>query len=201
MIAAGCQAGRLRRANYGADQEPYIRPDLPAEAIAVGGQVAYRVILVGDTGEPLADDPILAAIGQWAVPPERAAVVLLGDNLYPSGLTADDRARGEAILRQQLAATSALRIFVPGNHDWGSAAQDWTGARVVAQQQFVLAWPEGEVDFLPRDGCAGPAVRELLPPRDGLARGVAVVAIDWMPWFSPVADTSELPGRGFRGAD
>ena len=197
VIAAGCQAGRLRGENYGADEKPYIRPDLLAAAVTVGGQVAYRVILVGDTGEPIASDPTLAAIGQWAVPPERAAVVLLGDNLYPSGLTADDRARGEAILRQQLAATAALRIFVPGNHDWGSAAQDWTGAHVVEQQEFVLAWPEGEVDFLPRDGCTGPAVRELLPPGDGLKRGIAVVAIDWMPWFSPVADTSQCPDGDF----
>ena len=195
VVVAGCQAGRLRGENYGAGQEPYIRPDLPAAAVS--GQVAYRVVLVGDTGEPIAGDPTLAAIGQWAVPPERAAVVLLGDNLYPSGLTADDRARGEAILRQQLAATSALRIFVPGNHDWGSAAQDWTGTRVVAQQEFVLAWPEGEVDFLPRDGCAGPAVRELLPPGDGLKRGIAVVAIDWMPWFSPVADNRQCPDGDF----
>ena len=196
-VVAGCQAGRLPGANYGAGEEPYIRPDLPAEAVAVGGQVAYRVILVGDTGEPLAGDPTLAAIGRWAVPRERAAVVLLGDNLYPSGLAADDRARGEAILRQQLAATSALRIFVPGNHDWGSSPQDWTGARVVAQQEFVLAWPEGDVDFLPRDGCAGPAVRELLKPMDGLERGIAVVAIDWMPWFSSVADTSRCPDGDF----
>lgn len=194
VVVAGCQAGRLRGDNYGADQAPYIRPDLPA---AVSGEVAYRVILAGDTGEPLAGDPVLAAIGQWAVPPERAAVVLLGDNVYPSGLTAADRMRGEAILRQQLAATSALRIFVPGNHDWGSAVQDWTGERIVAQQQFVLAWPEGEVDFLPRNGCAGPAVRELLPPQEGLTRGIAVVAIDWMPWLSPVADTSECPDGDF----
>ena len=197
VVVAGCRTGRLRGENYGADDEPYIRRDVPSDAIATGGRVAYRVILVGDTGEPVPDDPTLAAIGRWAAPQERAAVVLLGDNLYPSGLAADDRARGEAILRQQLAATSALRIFVPGNHDWGSSPQDWTGAHVVAQQEFVLAWPEGDVDFLPRDGCAGPAVRELLKPGDGLEQGVAVVAIDWMPWFSPVADTSRCPDGDF----
>ena len=55
-----------------------------------GDRVAYRVILVGDTGEPMQGDPTLAAIGRWAVPQERAAVVLLGDNLYPDGLAADD---------------------------------------------------------------------------------------------------------------
>ena len=197
VVVAGCRAGRLQGENYGADDEPYIRRDVPSDALAVGGQVAYRVILVGDTGEPVPDDPTLAAIGRWAVPQERAAVVLLGDNLYPSGLAADDRPRGEAILRQQLATTSALRLFVPGNHDWGSSPQDWTGAHVVAQQEFVLAWPEGNVDFLPRDGCAGPAVRELLKPGDGLEQGVAVVAIDWMPWFSPVADTSRCPDGDF----
>ena len=197
VVVASCQAGRLRGENYGADDEPYIRRDVPSDAIATGDRVAYRVILVGDTGEPMPGDPTLAAIGRWAVPQERAAVVLLGDNLYPDGLAADDRARGEAILRQQLAATSALRIFVPGNHDWGPSPQDWTGAHVVAQQEFVLAWPEGNVDFLPRDGCAGPAVRELLKPGDGLDQGIAVVAIDWMPWFSPVADTSQCPDGDF----
>ena len=197
VVVAGCQAGRLRGENYGGDDEPYIRRDVPSDALAGGRQVAYRVILVGDTGEPVADDPTLAAIGRWAAPQERAAVVLLGDNLYPDGLAADDRARGEAILRQQLAATSTLRIFVPGNHDWGPSPQDWTGAHVVAQQEFVLAWPEGDVDFLPRNGCAGPAVRELLKPGDGLEQGIAVVAIDWMPWFSPVADTSRCPDGDF----
>ena len=197
VVVAGCRAGRLQGENYGADDEPYIRRDVPSDALATGGRVAYRVILVGDTGEPVPDDPTLAAIGRWAVPQERAAVVLLGDNLYPSGLAADDRPRGEAILRQQLAATSALRIFVSGNHDWGSSPQDWTGAHVVAQQEFVLAWPEGNVDFLPRDGCAGPAVRELLKPGDGLEQGVAVVAIDWMPWFSPVADIGKCPDGDF----
>ena len=201
VIAAGCRAGHLRGENYDASAEPYIRRDVPPEAIAVGAtdtaRIAYRVILVGDTGEPVPGDPTLAAIGRWAVPQERTAVVLLGDNLYPSGLAADDRPRGEAILRQQFAATSALRIFVPGNHDWGSSPRDWTGARVVAQQEFVLAWPEGGVDFLPRDGCAGPAVRELLKPGDGLERGVAVVAIDWMPWFSSVADNGRCPKGDF----
>ena len=197
VVVAGCRAGHLRGENYGADDEPYIRRDVPSDAVTTGDRVAYRVILVGDTGEPVPGDPTLAAIGHWAVPQERAAVVLLGDNLYPDGLAADDRARGEAILRQQLAATSTLRIFVPGNHDWGPSPQDWTGAHVVAQQEFVLAWPEGDVDFLPRNGCAGPAVRELLKPGDGLEQGIAVVAIDWMPWFSSVADTSRCPDGDF----
>ena len=197
LVVAGCRAGHLRGENYGADDEPYIRRDVQSDAITTGDRVAYRVILVGDAGEPVPDDPTLAAIGRWAVPQERAAVVLLGDNLYPDGLAADDRTRGEAILRQQFAATSALRIFVPGNHDWGPSPQDWTGAHVVAQQEFVLAWPEGDVDFLPRNGCAGPAVRELLKPGDGLEQGIAVVAIDWMPWFSSVADTSRCPDGDF----
>ncbi len=201
VVLAGCQAGRLRGENYDAGEAPYIRWDGPAETFAVGAadtaRIAYRVILTGDTGEPVPEDPTLAAIGRWAVPEDRAAVVLLGDNLYPSGLEADDRARGEAILRQQLAATSALRIFVPGNHDWGSSPRDWTGERVIAQQEFVLTRPEGNVDFQPRDGCPGPAVRELLRPGDGMERGIAVVAIDWMPWFSTVADLSRCPPGDF----
>ena len=195
VVLAGCHAGRLRGENYAADGDPFIRWNAPADTIGVIGpadttRVAYRVILAGDTGEPVPEDPTLAAIGRWAVPPERAAVVLLGDNLYPSGLEEDNRAWGESVLRQQLEATSALRIFVPGNHDWGSSPRDWTGERVIAQQEFVLDWPGGDVDFLPRDGCPGPAVRELLRPGEQMERGIAVVAIDWLPWFSEVYDRS-----------
>ncbi|MDE2846557.1 MAG: metallophosphoesterase [Gemmatimonadota bacterium] len=195
VFLAGCHAGRLRGENYDADGGPFIRWAAPAEAIGVAGpadtvRVAYRVILAGDTGEPVPEDPTLAAIGRWAVPPDRAAVVLLGDNLYPSGLEEDNRAWGESVLRQQLEATSALRIFLPGNHDWGSSPRDWTGERVIAQQEFVLAWPAGDVDFLPRDGCPGPAVRELLRPGEQMERGIAIVAIDWLPWFSDVVDAS-----------
>ena len=204
VLLAGCRSGRLLGENYDADGDPFIRRAAwvaSAENSAAGSadtsRVAYRVVLVGDTGEPVGEDPTLAAVGRWAVPRDRAAVVLLGDNLYPSGLEEGDRARGEAILRQQLEATSALRIFVPGNHDWGSSPGDWAVDRVVAQQEFVLAWPEGDVDFLPRDGCPGPSVRELLRPGDGMERGIAVVAIDWMPWFSTVADSSGCPSDEF----
>ena len=202
VFLAGCHAGRLRGENYDADGDPFIRWAAPADTIATAGpadtsRVAYRIILAGDTGEPVPEDPTLAAIGEWAVPPDRTAVLLLGDNLYPSGLEKDNRAWGESVLRQQLEATSALRIFLPGNHDWGLSPRDWTGDRVIAQQEFVLDWPQGEVDFLPRDGCPGPAVRELLQPGEGMERGIAVVVIDWTPWFSEVADASRCPGGEF----
>ena len=207
VVLAGCHAGRLRGENYDADGAPFIRWNAPAgalqaDAIAAEGpadtaRVAFRIILAGDTGEPVPEDPTLAAIGRWAVPQERAAVLLLGDNLYPSGLEEDNRAWSESVLRQQLKATSALRIFVPGNHDWGSSPRDWTGDRVIAQQEFVLDWSGGDVDFLPRDGCPGPAVRELLRPGVSMERGIAVVAIDWLPWFSEVHDSSKCPGGEF----
>ena len=201
VVLAGCRSGRLLGENFDAGGDPFILRAASAETIAVGpadtSGVAYRVILAGDTGEPVEEDPTLAAIGRWAVPRDRAAVVFLGDNIYPSGLEAHDRVWGESILRQQLETTSALRVFVPGNHDWGSSQGDWSEDRVIAQQEFVLAWSEGEVDFLPRDGCAGPAVRELLRPGDGMERGIAVVAIDWMPWFTTAADTSGCPPGDF----
>lgn len=204
VVIAGCRSGRLLGENYDADGDPFILRAAFAEYIPVRpvgpadtSGVAYRVILVGDTGEPVEEDPTLAAIGRWAVPRERAAVVLLGDNLYPSGLEETNRAWGESILRQQLEATSALRVFVPGNHDWGSSQRDWTVERVIAQQDYVLAWSGGDVDFLPRDGCPGPAVRELLPPGNGMDRGVAVVAIDWMPWFATDVDSSGCPAGDF----
>ena len=53
------------------------------------------------------------------------------------------------------------------------------------------------MDFLPRDGCPGPAVRELLRPGEAMERGIAIVAIDWLPWFSEVHDSSRCPDGEF----
>ena len=46
-------------------------------------------------------------------------------------------------------ASTAYRIFIPGNHDWGSPGKD----RLMRQQEYVGAIG---AEFIPCDGCPGP---------------------------------------------
>ena len=94
VFLSGCHAGRLRGENYDADGDPFIRWAAPADTIgaSIGAAgpadtagVAYRIILAGDTGEPVPEDPTLAAIGEWAVPPDRGRRPAAGRQSVPVG--------------------------------------------------------------------------------------------------------------------
>ncbi|MFK8050617.1 MAG: metallophosphoesterase [Halioglobus sp.] len=78
-----------------------------------------RLVLIGDAGIYLDNHPTLAALGQWTNNVRNASVLFLGDNIYDDGLIEEERVEAERILAQQLSATSARKILVPGNHDWG----------------------------------------------------------------------------------
>ena len=68
-------------------------------------------------GAPLSDDPTLALLRKWADElRERTEVVFLGDNVYPAGVQPSNPNAGDVLL-QQLRATRAAKLFVPGNHE------------------------------------------------------------------------------------
>jgi hypothetical protein len=180
------------RPYYDAAEPPFVSPQgysLLRRAAALGGRTpSYRLILIGDAGAPAPSEPTLADLGRWSADlPERTAVAFLGDNLYPDGLGRSDE-RGEGILLQQLRATPARKIFVPGNHDWG----DWPldARTLLRQQRFIDGFGESPAALLPKDGCPGPAVETLLAPGDGLARAVVLVALD-LDWW--LIDADERP--------
>jgi hypothetical protein len=152
--------------------------------------------LIGDAGAPLPNDPTLAALGRWGDrDPERSTVLFLGDNVYPDGLRPAEPKRGEGILLQQLRATRAPKIFVPGNHDWGySGRAPMQPGRLLAQQRFIDANGQGRAELLPPDGCPGPVERTLVPPGDSLARGLVVVLVDFHWWLLPVEDRPHCVG-------
>jgi hypothetical protein len=58
-------------------------------------------------------------------------------------LTDEDRERGEQILGQQLEATAARKLVLPGNHDWGLLPRDYNAKSIANQQVFVDGWPAG----------------------------------------------------------
>ncbi len=183
LVAIGC-AHRLRGPNHGGDAPAWIAPDAATAPAAPDLELLHRVVLIGDAGYYLEDDPTLAALGRWTRDTARSSVVFLGDNIYNEGMTDADRARGEKILGHQLAATAAARFVIPGNHDWGFFSKQYNAKSIRNQQLFVDGWPDGGADFLPKDGCMGPEARTLAR---GAGEGPAVVliALDPTPWIHP----------------
>ena len=134
-------------------------PAWQAEGVSSGAaeiELAHRVILIGDTGLFLEDDPTLAALGRWTDAAPSSSVVFLGDNIYNEGLVEDDRERGEKVLTQLLQSTSSPKYFIPGNHDWGFSPKGMNSEAILNQQTFLDAWSASPTTFSPRDGCMGP---------------------------------------------
>jgi hypothetical protein len=185
-LTVDCTIGmRFRGQTYGPEGRPYLSPAVTERLEA--REPVHRLVLIGDGGEPLPDDPTLRALGSWTDDdPDRTTVLFLGDNLYPDGLRESDRARGERVLRQQIRATPAEKIFLPGNHDWGFSARALLQAgRLRAQQLFIDSHVHERAELLPKQGCPGPVTRSLVPPGAGLARGLVVIAVDFHWWLLP----------------
>ena len=165
LLLLACGGSRFPTPYYRAGGPPFISPkghSLWRGASALGARTpSYRVILIGDAGATRPEEATLSDLGLWAEDlVDRTAVVFLGDNLYPSGLGEGDE-RGEGILLQQLRATRARKIFVPGNHDWGnvipSAATVWRPTKApscalsspVATIRVVLVAPQSRAALRP----------------------------------------------------
>jgi len=139
-------------------------PTAPAREAAPGPveDLAARLILIGDAGDPAPRDPVLVALRREIErDPSRTLVVFLGDNIYPRGLSALGTRRHEEELSRlelQLEAvrgTPATTVFIPGNHDWDNGGEDgWEAIR--RQAEYVDRHGGPGVSWLPPDGCPGP---------------------------------------------
>lgn len=184
LLALAERWAPLRGPNYDAERGAFRSEDL-ADPKRIEGAPAFRLVLIGDAGAPEPEDPTLALLGRWAdAHPERTTVVFLGDNIYPAGLRRDAIERGERILRQQIDATRAPKIFLPGNHDWGlSWNRPYEPGALARQQAFMDAHAEHGVSFAPRDGCPGPVAVELLDPGGEIAGGLTLLLLDLHWWL------------------
>lgn len=188
VLLCACASGgnRLEGPDYGREDPPFVADGLatltpdPALPTATSSLV-HRLVLVGDAGDPRENRPTLDALRHWGdAHAERTTVVFLGDNLYPAGLHDGDRKRGESVLHSQLDTTRAVRLFTPGNHDWG--IPNFSVERVMNEQHFIDAQPGAEL--LPKEGCPGPATR-ILSADEGLEKDLALVLIDVQWWLLP----------------
>ena len=181
MIALPGCAHRLNGPLHNANDPPFVREGV--SSATPGFETSHRILLIGDAGYFLEDDPILEALDDWATSVDSSSVVFLGDNIYQEGLTDDDREHGERILGQQLAATRARKIFIPGNHDWGFLPRNQNATSIRNQQAFVDDWSAGNAEFIPKEGCMGPTTRILF--RDTLSqKSVVLIVLDPTPWIN-----------------
>ena len=176
----GC-ANRLSGPLHLADGPAWVAPNAPSSAASI--DIRHRVVLIGDAGLFLEDDPTLEALDAWATGADSATVLFLGDNIYNEGLTDEDRERGERVLSQLLGSTAVSKIVIPGNHDWGLLPKNFNAKSIQNQQAFVDGWAAGSAEFIPKDGCMGPTTR-ILRERSGDQPAIVFVAVDPTPWIN-----------------
>jgi hypothetical protein len=177
---SGC-AHRLDGPLHSIDGPPWIAQGASSPSPEI--EIRHRVVMIGDTGYFLEDDPTLEALDRWASSVDSSSVLFLGDNIYNEGLTDDDRKHGERILVQQLEATLARKVFIPGNHDWGLLPKNQNARSIRNQQAFVDEWPAGFAEFIPKEGCMGPTTRTLRKGSDN-QKAVIFIALDPTPWIN-----------------
>lgn len=165
--------------------KPYYHPDIPDSAkheSQTEGMLRYRLLLLGDGGEPEPDEPVLKTLNEWAKKdPASTSVVFLGDNMYPEGMTERKKHEASARLMPQFAvvkSTGTHGLFIPGNHDWAEGKAEGLRA-ILAQEAFINKTLAGESNFLPSGGSPGPVALEL-PKTDPVVR---LIVLDTQWWL------------------
>ena len=187
---------------------PYYSPTLPdsqkIDVVKLPAPIRYRIILLGDGGAPEEGESVLETLGGWAKElPKKTSIVFLGDNMYPRGLTKDDRKKANDHLGPQLAvviASQACGLFIPGNHDWENGGKSGLST-IIAQEDFInkkLGAQAGgqHPAFLPECGKPGPRMLEL-PTAAPVVRLVVLDTQWWLhkhqkPYKDPKAVIADL---------
>ena len=163
--------------------KPYYHPDI--SEIGKGdseteGVLHYRLLLLGDGGEPKSDEPVLKTLGEWAErDTAKTSIVFLGDNMYPEGMTERRKHEATERLTPQLTVVRTAGVhglFIPGNHDWASGKTEGYRA-ILAQEAFINNALSNEMNFLPSGGAPGPVALEL--PKANPAVRLIVLNTQW----------------------
>ena len=126
-------------------------------------EVAYRVILIGDAGEPAKDhpEPVLIALKNEAFLIDSTVVIFLGDNIYPNGLPdKNDKKRREYEIKldKQINAVEDAGVttyIISGNHDWATD-NDIGWEQIKRQADYISNKNNPQIKFVPLNACPGP---------------------------------------------
>lgn len=133
--------------------------------------ILYSVYLVGDAGNALVPNDLLRHLKNEVKGIENAAIIFLGDNIYPKGLLRSRRnssryRRELAKIHSQLLVFKEFKgsgYFIPGNHDWRAGKMN--GLRsIIHQQEAVDTYVKNNTNirnkqegaFFPKKGFPGP---------------------------------------------
>lgn len=154
----------------------------------------YSVFLIGDAGEPPKNgkDMVLSPLKkQMQQAGKQSTIMILGDNVYPKGLSNIDepnRKNDEERLADQLSILQDYQgkpFIIPGNHDWQQGGKKgWE--YIQNQEKFVSDFLKREDVFFPKGGCP-------TPHEVALNDQITAVILDtqwWLhPWKKPEADS------------
>ncbi len=164
---------------------PYYHPEIPAterQNTVIDNTVHYRILLLGDGGQPKQDEPVLKTLQTWAEKsPKKTSIVFLGDNMYPDGMTEEKKHEAPARLGPQLQVVKSADthgLFIPGNHDWTNGKEEGYRA-LLAQEKYINDNLFREPKFLPKGGSPGPVMLEL--PKS--APVVRMIVLDTQWWL------------------
>ena len=162
---------------------PYYHPNIPAiekQDAEAANMLHYRILLLGDGGQPKPDEPVLKTLSAWAEKsPEKTSIIFLGDNMYPEGMT--ERKQHEASTRldpqiEVVKSTNTHGLFIPGNHDWTNGKKEGYNA-LLAQEKYINNALSLPPKFLPQEGSPGPVVVEL--PESAPVLRLVVLDTQW----------------------
>ena len=122
----------------------------------------FRVVLIGDAGLYLENDPTLEALGSWTSGSPHSAVLFLGDNIYDDGLIEEERVEAERILGQRLAACASITgdVQLLAHREDALSRQKASRAACVAEKraESVEQAKKQIADFVATEGVNYPCV-------------------------------------------
>ncbi|OON69975.1 metallophosphoesterase [Hymenobacter sp. CRA2] len=128
----------------------------------------HRICLVGDLGAVATDgrDPVLNLLQQWMRETRaHGTVVILGDNVYPTGLPPVGHPQRPFAEHRLDAQLNLLRdfpgqvVYLSGNHDWNKGRPD--GYVYLQAQETYIRHHLPRALYLPENGCPGPVALPL----------------------------------------
>ncbi len=155
------------------------------------GELAYRLLLIGDGGMATAESEVMAALASRArEAPSITSVLYLGDNIYPAGMPPPDhplRAQSEARLLAQVDPLKSLDVellFLPGNHDWDETRPGGRAA-VLRQEQFLLEMGVEQARVSPVGASPGPECLD--------RPGLRLITLDTQWWLQEIGRDGDSP--------
>lgn len=112
---------------------------------------SFNIYLIGDAGNNSNSNKTLKNLQtELNKENENSSVLFLGDNIYPKGISKENKNNEVQKLQTQLNILKNYKgqsVFIPGNHDW------YSGLEGLKKQEKIVEKTLGKNTFVPENGC------------------------------------------------